>query len=382
MDWEKVKSHILKYNAQSHLAICNDAIFQSLRTNGIYGFPHSGISRKKSFWRALASLYNIGSKDLIFIYRTNGTNDGCKQIHGPFQIYEDSNNIPCLYYDLDSVDFPIKVGKNEADCKARFLFKNMANEFFSINDNYELIKKFETKEIWGYRHPAVMNIGAARKKSVTSLTTKQTKSLIGLFEKFGIKRGTFTKDKTPNSDRLQNYNNFKIDKTHFYLNDKFLINNYSNDEAFYYSYLIRAFKIKECIFRKSVIANFWEINKEILIPLGVNNLEEVITNVMLETIITVHLQDELDVVSTNLDDSILIFYEFKKDEITKDAVYQAEKYIDLLEVIFPDKKIIANVIGSNKTPQVSINEKYRKKMKLVKFTINEISPLKLSFQKA
>lgn len=379
-NWKIIRTFIRKHKSQSHLAVCSDLIFDNVIKNGVYAFPHSGSSRKKSFWRAIASLYSIGTNDLIFIYRMNGTNDGCKELHGPFKIHVIDKE-PCLYYDAESPSFPLKVGKtNNADCQSRFLIGKMLDNLISIGDNFELVKKFETKKIWGYRHPAVMNIGAARKKSVTSLSYNQTLTLIDLLEQFGEIRRNLTALTIPNKKSVDYYKNLSIDQTHFRLNDNFILNNYAKDEAFYYAYFIRALKHKNCQFRRQLLSEFWNINKDILLPLGIENYENIVENVMMEVIVTVHLQDELDVISTNLDDSVLMFYEFKKGEITQESITQSEKYIDLLEVVFPEKKILANVIGVGKKPNIFVSKKYQNRMKLVSIGINQTKPLLISFQ--
>src|SRR5699024_27092 len=142
--------------------------------------------------------------DLIFLYRTNGENPSCKEIHGPFKIKVD-NGFPALFYDLNSTHYPIKVN-DITDCKVRFLFEPLTEKVYSIRNNYELIKKFEAKDIWGYRHPSVMNIGAARKKSVTSYTKKQTLVILDLMTKFGAVRHTVNKS-IPLEKHVKYYNN-------------------------------------------------------------------------------------------------------------------------------------------------------------------------------
>ena len=133
VDWEKIKIFVKRNNSQAHLAICNTDIFENSIKNGVYGFPHSGTSRMKSFWRSIASMYNIGPLDLVFFYRTNGSIHGCKEIHGPFKI-NIQRDIPAIYYDLNSKDFPIHIGNN-TDCKVRFMFEKITSDIYSIANN-------------------------------------------------------------------------------------------------------------------------------------------------------------------------------------------------------------------------------------------------------
>lgn len=380
-DWSQLKSFVRQNNSQAHLAICNTDIFDDTVTNGVYGFPHSGTSRMKSYWRALASMYNIGLNDLIFLYRTNGDVDGCKQIHGPFKIYE-RRDIPAIYYDLESDDFPLFIGSN-TDCKVRFMFENMSDEVISNTDNFELVKRFETRDIWGYRHPAVMNIGAARKKSVTSFTTSQTLVMLDLLEDFGIHRRDLTYNSLPEKDRINYYDNITVDYYHYHLDDDFILNNYTDDEAFYYSHIIRAFKLDNCPYRSNLMEDFWNVNNQMLEKQGITSFADITVNVLLETVVTVHLQDELDVVTTNADDSALMFFEFKKDYITESSVRQAENYIDLLSVIFPQKKLFANVVGCGlENDTITVNPRYSDKIKLVEFDVVNETPLQISFSDA
>jgi hypothetical protein len=374
MNLKKIKSHVINTNAQSHLCICNNYLFDDTVVNGIYGFPHSGQSRLKSFWRALASLYNIGENDLIFLYRTNGENDGCKEIHGPFKIHT-INNEPSIYYDLNSKDFPILIN-GETDCKARFLFESFDNIVYSITDNFELIKKFESREIWGYRHPAVMNIGAARKKSITSFTNKQTLVLIDLFEKYGVQRTILKKD-IPARPRIQFYNSIKQNKKQFYLNDKFLEENLSNDEAYIYCYILRAIKHPQSPYYQGVIDNFGRINSEIKSKIKFKDFS---TNIQLETIITNHLQDELDLVMTDKDDKNLLFFEIKSTIIEQEAIWQAEKYLDLLKAIFPQKNIYANIVGNGFDKKIKINPKFKDSIILVNYIIGT-KPFQIEFSR-
>jgi len=382
MDFEKIIEFVKTNNSQAHLAVCNSGIFDKTVNSGVYGFPHSGKNRLKSFWRSMASLYNIGSNDVIFLYRMKGDADGSQEIHGVFKIFQFKENEPALYYDIESPDIEIKVGRNaDVDCKVRFLLDKIDDQINSISNKMSVVMAYETKSIWGYRHPAVMNIGAARKKSVTSFSNLQTLQLIKLMQNSSKNRFDFSNVQIPRQDTLDYLNEFDIDSKHFLVNDSFLLNNYMDDEAFYYCYFLRAIKYSQCKWPDRLLNEFWDINKDLLQPYGIKSFIEVTANALLETIVTTHLQDELDVVTTNVDDSILIVYEFKKDAITQDAVSQSESYIDLLEVVFPEKQIFTNVIGRSILDGVTISPKYHSRIRLVGFEVTQNPDLVITFRK-
>jgi hypothetical protein len=364
------KEFVIKNKSQSHLCICNTGLFDNSINNGVYGFPHSGRKTTKSFWRAVSSMYNIGPFDLIFLYRTNGESGGCKEIHGPLLIYNKDQN-PCIYYDPDSSNYQMRINGTN-DCKVRFLFENMGNELYSITDNFELIKKFELKEIWGYRHPAVMNIGAARKKSVTSFTNKQTLAILDLLQNFGKLRHTFNQ-KIPLTERLDYYDSFPIDSNHFRLNDQFILSSKTNDEAYLYSYIIRGIKNPISLLYDDLISDLSDINDEMLSIACHKKFIDFTGNVMMEVIISPHLQDELDIIFFDLYDDNMLFFEVKEGVIDQEAINQTQKYLGLLKAIFPKKNIFANVIGSDNDPHINITKEYEDKIRLVKYekTVNE-----------
>lgn len=354
-----IRKFVVENNSQSHLCICNTDLFEDSINDGVYGFPHQGTSRTKSFWRAVASMYNMGSNDLIFIYRTNGEVPGCKEIHGPFKI-KSINELPAIYYELDSSFYPMKI-KGATDCKVRFLFSNMINEYKSISDNYEIIKKFESKQIWGYRHPSVMNIGAARKKSVTSFTNKQTILLLDLLETIGVTRGTINSP-TPLNKNVLHYNSLNnIDA--YQLDDYLLTSSNTSDEAFLYSYILRGVKTTSSIISKQLMQEFTKINSNLLDI----SFEEISVNAMLEVIISPHLQEELDIVLMNKDDSRMLILEIKSGIVDQIAINQTVKYLDLLGSIFPERKIYANIIGLDKDPISKIPNKFQDKIAIVKY---------------
>jgi len=375
MNWNKIKAFISENNSQSHLCICNTDLFEDTLVNGIYGFPHAGTSRQKSFWRSIASMYNIGKNDLIFIYRTNGEPLGCKEIHGPFKIYDISGQ-PSTFYDLNSTDFPMEI-KGETDCKVRFLFTKFENEVFSIADNYELIKKYESREIWGYRHPAVMNIGAARKKSVAAFTNKQTLTFIEMLERYGVQREILDLN-IPSKERIDFIENLENSDYKFMIDSIFLAENYSNDEAYLYSYFISALKNSNNYYSADLVNDFTEINAPLLRDYGLS-FTDLSKNIMLEVIITTHLQDELDVVISDKNDKNIIFFEFKVGKLTQKDIRQTEKYIDLLNAINPERKYFANLIGSGKETGLTINTRFLNQMRLVEYEIIQRNPIAIRF---
>jgi len=277
----EVIDFVKKSKSQSHLCICNTNLFDESVNAGVYGFPHSGGKYTKSFWRSVSGLYNIGPNDLVFLYRTNGDVPGCKQIHGPFKIHCVDGHT-AIYYDPKSTQFPMTVGI-DSDCKARFLFETIIPEIYSIANNFELIKKYETKEIWGYRHPAVMNIGAARKKSITSFTVKQTITILELLRDFGEIRQILS-HKLPHQKHLDFFKTLK-----YKFNDNFIMSADVNDEAVLYSYLLQGLCNPLSAIRSTLVSDFEQINKGILN----GTFASISENSMLEIIVSPHLQDEM-----------------------------------------------------------------------------------------
>mgnify|MGYP006950238866 CR=1 FL=1 len=73
---------------------------------------------------------------------------------------------------------------------------------------------------------------------------------------------------------------------------------------------------------------------------------------------------------SNKDDSAMMIFEFKKDQITEKSVRQTEHYLDLLSVIFPDKKIFANVIGIGlETDNINTSSRFADNIKLVNLKV-------------
>jgi hypothetical protein len=362
--WGKLKKSVKKEKAQSHLCICNNYLIDDTIINGVYGFPHAGKNKLKSFWRSISGLCNIGEGDLIFLYRTNGKNPGTKEVHGPFRVSTYKGK-PAIYYDQESVDYPMRI-KGKTDCQSRFLFTNIFDEVYSISDKYEFIKKYETKEIWGYRHPAVMNIGAARKKSITSMTTKQTLAILDLFEKYGTTRSKVT-NKIPAVARVKYISSLKDDPNHYIVNDDSLLRYKTKDEAALYAYIIYGLKNPGSRFHTNLIKDFSTINKGILKSTPTKSFKSLARNIMQEVIISPHLQDELDIVFQDSNDKVLLFLEIKSGNVDQDTVEQAERYIDFLKIVFPEKEIRGNLIGASIVPGTTITPVFVDQLEFVTY---------------
>lgn len=371
IDLHMTYEHIQATKAQVHMCICNTNLFPDSVSKGVYGFPHAGSVGTKSFWRSMASLYNIGRNDLIFLYRTNGIDPGCKEINGPFKIHN-QNGIPALFYDelREREPIYIQTGRTERDrtyCNSRFLFTNTENKYYSIADNYEVVKKYESKEIWGYRHPAVMNIGAARKKSITSFTYKQAMTMLRLFEDFGVERGAIN-DQIPNQSIRDYYDELIQSDTGFHVNEEYLLGNVnSNDEAYLYCYLLHCLKNRESEISRSMINDISSILNPMYHTNGYVQFDLASSNVLLEAIISPHLQDELDIVLTDENDVGMTYFEIKSGLIDEKAIQQTSRYLTLLDAIFPHKKVFAAVIGTSLTPNVTICDP---RIKIMGYTLN------------
>jgi hypothetical protein len=124
----------------------------------------------------------------------------------------------------------------------------------------------------------------------------------------------------------------------------------TNDEALLYAYILRGVKNRASSISNKLIEDFTKINSDLIdIPFELISL-----NAMLEVIISPHLQDELDIVPLVKDDSQMLFMELKAGTIDQNAVNQTIRYLGLLAAIFPDRKVYANIIGSDKGSSVSV----------------------------
>ena len=96
--------------------------------------------------------------------------------------------------------------------------------------------------------------------------------------------------------------------------------------------------------------------------------DEVVENVILETVVTPHIQDEVDILLCDSDEKNFLIMEIKNDVLNPEDVEQAEKYIQLVNQRFPkNRSVSANVIGlRNKTLTGT------ERVKLVNYEIEEI----------
>jgi len=91
-------------------------------------------------------------------------------------------------------------------------------------------------------------------------------------------------------------------------------------------------------------------------------------NVLLETIISPHLQDELDIVVTDENDVGMTYFEIKSGPIEQNAVLQTTRYLSLLRAIFPEKKVFGIIIGSGLSERI---EALPRNVKLVSYGPNQ-----------
>ena len=225
---------------------------------------------------------------------------------------------------------------------------------YSIDEPFELIKAYENKSIWGYRHPAVMNIGAARKKSITTFTNKQTLDLLKIFKSHSVSRKLFkSKSTIPSKGCVKLFNGLSKSTTSkkAIIDDSYISDNYVNLESWMYAYILNAFVNKNSTFNKKFLSDFDEICKPVLSTSN-TKFSDLFTDVMLETIISPHLQDEIDILFLSGNNEEMLVLEVKKDQINQSDVYQTEKYLDLLNAIFPTREIFGLVLGLS-NPSVS-----------------------------
>ncbi len=108
-----------------------------------------------------------------------------------------------------------------------------------------------------------MNIGAARKKSVSAFSNKQTLVFIDLLEKFGNKREVLELE-IPSIERLEFFNKITPSKNLFKINSNFISENYSKDEAYLYSYFISGLKNSKNYYSSELLKDFSAINNPLL----------------------------------------------------------------------------------------------------------------------
>ena len=282
-------------------------------------------------------------------------------------LYKDE---PILLIHFDDDDYLPKL-EGTKYLKFRFLFENLTINPVSIcNDmgmgkdrkNHNLLVIQALSEIdpkkdrlWGFRHPTVMNIGAARKKSIVAISNRQTIFLLKM-----MLNGK-TRKLPPVIDTYSKYNLSNLPDNCEFLNAEFLNNHLSEYlensisklkyEAELYAYIIHAIKNQNSPYHKKIVEDFKKINRNINI-----SLEKISENVILECILSVHMQEEIDILFCDSNEVFFLILEIKNDKLIQDDIEQAEKYIQILNQKFPNNKIIkANVIGL-KSPTIENSE--------------------------
>jgi len=368
---------------QGHICINDSRLFDVSVRNGVYGFPGQGNTTinnlKVTAWRAISSLYNIGPEDLIFLYRTLGDAPGAQEFHGIFRVSK-RNNVPLLLLHCQDEEYlPRRQGRQYLHF--RFLFERLTrnpisipndlrNKTYKKNNNMEVIKALSETDpnkprLWGFRHPSVMNIGAARKSSIVAISNSQVKFLLGLLSN-GVERPTIAAPQGP----LQ-YNPNALPSDCVLLDDEFISGHFSTyietnqikveHEAELYAYIIGALKNPRSSFHQRIIDDFKKINADL-------PFDEITENVILEMVITPHIQEEVDILLCDSDEKNFLILEVKNDILNPEDVEQAEKYIQLVNQRFPNNhSVSANIIGlQNKT----LTDTQR--VKLVNYKIEEI----------
>lgn len=368
---------------QGHICINDSGLFDASLRNGVYGFPGQGNTTinnlKVTAWRAISSLYNIGPEDLIFLYRTRGDAPGAQEFHGIFRVSK-RNNVPLLLLHCqDEAYLPRRQGRQYLHF--RFLFEcltrnpisipnDLRNKTYRKNNNLEIIKALSETDpnkprLWGFRHPSVMNIGAARKSSIVAISNSQVKFLLRLLAK-GVERPTGALPQ-----RLAQYNLNALPSDCVLLDDDFMSGHFARyikarqikveHEAELYAYIIGALKNPRSSFHQRIIDDLQKVNADV-------PFDKVTENVILETVITPHIQEEVDILLCDSNEKDFLIMEIKNDTISLNDAEQAEKYIQLVKQRFPNNRSVsANVIGlGNKTSTST------QRVKLVNYKIEEI----------
>jgi len=320
-------------------------------------------------------LYNIGPEDLILLYRTSGHAPGAQEFHGIFRVSM-RNNVPLLFMHFQDEEYlPRRVGKTSLQyLPFRFLFEpltrnpisipnDLRNKTYKKNNNLEIIKALSETDpdkprLWGFRHPAVMNIGAARKSSIVAISNNQVKFLLGLLSK-GVRRPT---PKVPK--KLHRYNASALPNDFFLLDDEFISRRlrYTIEyEAQLYAYIVHALKNPKSLFHQRIVDDFTEINTDL-------TFDEITENVILEVVVTPHIQEEVDILLCDSNEKNFLIMEIKNDWLNREDIEQAEKYIQLVSQRFPKShSVSANIIGSG---NAGLTDTQR--VKLVKYKFTEI----------
>jgi len=381
---------------QGHICVNNTDLFDTSICNGIYGFPGDEKTTpdnlKVTAWRAIASLYNIGPKDIIILYRTatppaerkrKTSVLGEQEFHGLFRVLAKDNN-PMIFTHFNDVTFlPPRITKKAKEQKLpfRFLFypivktpiaipNDLRNQNYQKNNNLDVIKALSETDpkkpwLWGFRHPAVMNIGAARKSSIVSISNTQLLFFLNLMYNLGVVRPTATTPRSPKC-HLQN-----LPEGVTILDDAFLSDTFRrhirkgkklvNLESILYAYFTGAIKNPKSVYHEKLIRELAEINPQLPFP-------DIAQNVMVGMIPSLHIQEEIDVLLCDSAEKNFLIFEMKNGPITSMDMEQAEKYIQLIKQRFTTANVYANVVGAKK-PDLSSTEQ----VKLVAYTIEEFN---------
>ena len=349
---------------QGHICISNNELFDISLKLGVYGFPsrklQSADKLHNSAWRAISSLYNIGVNDLIFFYRTKAKKPkpGSQEIHGIFQVKEQEGE-PILFLHWNDNKFLPSLPKKKKDEEERlipfrFFFDSEFAYPISIPNDYEndleIIKALSeidsTKpRLWGFRHPAVMNIGAARKKSIVAISNKQLEFLLQLLEK------ECARSISADTSHLSPYTPSQLPTDCVKFNGKFMIEHFARYpskkrkfpefEAELYAYLLCGLRNPNCDFHRALIRDLKAINSDSSIEFS-----KISSNAILETVVTPHIQEEIDILLCDQEENNFLILELKNKPISSEDVEQTKKYIQLMKHRFPKSNSVrANIIG-------------------------------------
>ncbi len=367
-------------DAQGHICINNSALFDTSVNDGVYGFPGQGNPTPNNLgvtaWRAISSLYNIGPDDLILLYRTSGHAEGNQEFHGIFRVARKGNTPVLLLHCNDKTFLPLR--EDRQYMPFRFLFESLTsspvsipndlrNKTYQRNNNLEIIKALSETDpakprLWGFRHPAVMNIGAARKSSIKAISHNQLVFLLGLLLSTGVER------KTKSNPGDNKYDPFHLPEGCLLLDDKFVADRLLRgktaldfeNEAEIYAYIIGALRNHSSCFHKELYKDFSKINADL-------PFDRISENVLLEVVITPHIQEEIDILLCDSEERNFLIMEIKNNRLGREDIEQAEKYIQLVNQRFPgNQSVTANVIG-----QENNSLKSTEKIKLVRYGTKE-----------
>jgi hypothetical protein len=208
-----------------------------------------------------------------------------------------------------------------------------------------------------------MNIGAARKSSIVSISNSQLKFLLKLLYETGIEQHMGI------GQNIKKYDINNMPQRAKILNDAFLskiLKPYIDTgetqvklESILYAYFTGALKNPKSVFHEKIIRDLEAINPQVKFP-------EISQNVMLDMIPSLHIQEEIDILLCDSDEKNFLIFEMKNGPIANMDIEQAEKYIQLIKQRFTKANVYANIVGAN-NPELSSTDS----VKLVAYTIEE-----------